>query len=118
VTNTTPNAGNTNGNPGKIVSMPVTIGKGGSNVDVKNIDVKTTNVQIQNQPIHVNNGNTGIVKLNNNPVNKIQVQNNRPQFNSVGNGGGNNFRQSMNQAPMMGGGGMGGGGNHHGGFMH
>jgi hypothetical protein len=122
VTNKTQNGGNnagtTNSNPGKIVSMPVNIGKGGSNVDIKTTDVKTTNVQIQNQPIRVNNGNTGIVKLNNNPVNKIQVQNNRPQFNSFGNGGGNNFRQSMNQAPMMGGGGMGGGGNHRGGFMH
>ncbi|KJC35188.1 caspase family protein [Bradyrhizobium sp. LTSP857] len=117
-TNTTPNAGNANSNPGKIVSMPVTIGKGGSNVDVKTTDVKTTNVQTQNQPIRVNNGNTGVVKLNNNPVNKIQVRNNRPQFNSFGNGGGNNFRQSMNQAPMMGGGGMGGGGGHRGGFMH
>ena len=69
-TNTTPNAGNANGNPGKIVSMPVTIGKGGSNVDVKTTDVKTTNVQTQNQPIRINNG----VKLNNNPVNKVQVQ--------------------------------------------
>ncbi|QPF93972.1 caspase family protein [Bradyrhizobium commune] len=125
VTNTTQNGGNnagtTNGNPGKIVSMPVNIGKGGSTVDIKTTDVKTTTIQTQNNPIRVNTGNnvnTGIVKLNNNPVNKIQVQNNRPQFNSFGNGGGgNNFRQSMNQAPMMGGGGMGGGGGHHG-FGH
>ena len=59
--------------------------------------MKTTNVQTQNNPIRINNG----VKLNNNPVNKVQVQNNqqnnRPQFNAIGNGGGNNFRQSMNQ---------------------
>jgi hypothetical protein len=45
-------------------------------------------------------------------VNKVQVQNNQPQFNAMGNGGGNNFRQSMNQSQ-----GMGGGNNHHG-FMH
>ena len=110
-TNTTPNAGNANGNPGKIVSMPVNVGKGGSNVDVK-----PTNVQTQNNPIRVNNGNTGVVKLNSNPVNKVQVQNsqqnNRPQFNAIGNGGGNNFRQSMNQSPSM------NGGNNHRGFMH
>ncbi len=76
--------------------MPVNVGKGGSTVDIKTTDVKTTNVQTQNNPIRINNG----VKLNNNPVNKVQVQNNnRPQFNRRidGNGGGNNFRQSMNQ---------------------
>jgi hypothetical protein len=116
VTNTTQNAGNASGTAGKIVSMPVNVGKGGSNVDVKTTDVKTTNVQTQNQPIRVNNGNTGIVKLNNNPVNKVQVQNNqqnnRPQFNAMGNGGGNNFRQSMNQSPNM------NGGNNHRSFMH
>ncbi|WP_234679513.1 caspase family protein [Bradyrhizobium monzae] len=107
VTTTTQTTGNNNAGPaGKVVSMPVTIGKG---VDVKTTDVKTTNVQTQNQPIRINNG----VKLNNNPVNKIQVQNNRPQFNAMGNGGGNNFRQSMNQSFSMG-----GGGGHHGGFMH
>jgi len=120
VTNTKPNGGNntgtangttTNGNPGKIVSMPVNVGKGGSTVDAKP-------VQTQNNPIRVNNGNTGIVKLNNNPVNKVQIQNqnnNRPQFNTTNrtvNNGGNNFRQSMNQAPSM------GGGNNHRGFMH
>jgi hypothetical protein len=114
VTNTTPNNGsNTAGTAGKVVSMPVTIGKGNATVDVKTADVKTTNVQTQNQPIRINNG----VKLNNNPVNKVQVQNNvqnnRAQFNTMGNGGGNNFRQSMNQSPMMG-----GGGGHHGGFGH
>ncbi|MDA9441558.1 hypothetical protein XH98_21205 [Bradyrhizobium sp. CCBAU 51745] len=118
VTNTTPNTGNNNAGPaGKIVSMPVNVAKGGSTVDVKSTDVKTTNVQPQNQPIRVNNGNTGIVKLNNNPVNKVQVQNgqvnNHPQFNAIGNGGGNNnFRQSMNQSPAM------NGGNNHRGFMH
>ncbi|MCP3384507.1 caspase family protein [Bradyrhizobium sp. CCGUVB4N] len=103
------NAGTANGNPGKVVSMPVTIGKGGSTVDVKTTDVKTTNVQTQNNPIHINNG----VKLNNNPVNKVQVQNNhqnnRPQFNAMGNGGGNNVRQSMNQSN---------GGNNHRSFLH
>jgi hypothetical protein len=103
------NAGTANGNPGKVVSMPVTIGKGVSTVDVKTTDVKTTNIQTQNNPIRINNG----VKLNNNPVNKVQVQNsqqnNRPQFNAMGNGGGNNFRQSMNQSN---------GGNNHRSFMH
>lgn len=91
------NAGTTTGTPGKVVSMPVTIGKGGSTVDVKPV-----NVQTQNNPIRINSG----VKLNNNPVNKVQVQNNvqnnvqsnRPQFNGIGNGGGNNVRQSMNQS--------------------
>ena len=57
------------------------------------------NIKTQNNPIRINNG----VKLNNNPVNKVQVQNNRPQFNAMGNGGGNNFRQSMNQSNMNGG---------------
>ncbi|RXH19327.1 caspase family protein [Bradyrhizobium guangzhouense] len=115
VTNTTPNTGNNNAGPaGKIVSMPVTTGKSTSTVDVKTTDVKPTNVQPQNQPIRLNNG---VVKLNNNPVNKVQVQNgvqnNRPQFNATGNGGGNNnFRQSMNQSPAM------TGGNNHRGFMH
>ncbi|TYL91645.1 caspase family protein [Bradyrhizobium rifense] len=98
------NAGTANGNPGKVVSMPVTIGKGGTTVDAKPV-----NVQTQNNPIRINNG----VKLNNNPVNKVQVlnnqQNNRPQFNAMGNGGGNNLRQSMNQSN---------GGNNHRSFMH
>lgn len=111
VTNTNQNTGNgagtTSGTPGKLVSMPVTIGKGGSTVDVKTTDVKTTNVQTQNQPIRINNG----VKLNNTPVNKVQVQNSRPQFNAMGNGGSNNFRQSMNQSNMN-------GGNNHRSFMH
>ncbi|MBR0744716.1 caspase family protein [Bradyrhizobium japonicum] len=122
-TNNTPNSGSNNngttngttkGTPGKIVSMPVNAGKGGTAVDKKPV------VQTQNNPIRVNNGSTGIVKLNNNPVNKVQVQNNqqnnRPQFNAasrvVNNGGNsNNFRQSMNQAPSM------GGGNNHRGIM-
>jgi hypothetical protein len=97
------NTGTNNGNPGKIVSMPVNVGKGGTTVDTKPV------VQTQTNPIRINNG----VKLNNNPVNKVQVQNTRPQFTNrmVGNGG-NNFRQSMNQAPSM------GGGNRRGGFMH
>lgn len=97
-------AGSTTGTPGKVVSMPVTIGRGGSTLDVKPV-----NVQTQNNPIRINNG----VKLNNNPVNKVQVQNNvqnnRPQFNGIGNGGGNNVRQSMNQSN---------GGNNHRSFMH
>ncbi|MDA9463837.1 caspase family protein [Bradyrhizobium sp. CCBAU 53415] len=112
-TNTTQNGGNAK--PGKIVSMPATIGKGGTKVDVKPI-----NVQTQNHPIRINNGNTGIVKPNSNPVNKMQVQNkvlnNRPQFNAMPNrmvNSNNNFRQSMNQAPSMN-----GGGNRRGGFMH
>ncbi|WP_298871858.1 caspase family protein [uncultured Bradyrhizobium sp.] len=114
VTTTTQNNGNNNAGPaGKIVSMPVISGKTGSTVDVKTTDVKTTNVQPQNQPIRVN---TGVVKLNNNPVNKVQVQNvqqnTRPQFNATGNGGSNNFRQSMNQSPAM------NGGNNHRSFMH
>lgn len=113
---TTQNSGNANGNPGKIVSMPVNVGKGGASVDVKP-------VQTQTNPIRFNTGNTGIVKLNNNPVNKVQVQNNqqnnqqttRPQFNPTNrivNNGNNNFRQSMNQAPSM------NGGNNRRGFMH
>ncbi|OPY93829.1 hypothetical protein A5906_17240 [Bradyrhizobium sacchari] len=104
VTNTAPNTGKANGNPGKIVSMPVNVGKGGPTTDVKP-------VQTQTNPIRLNNGNTGIVKLNNNPVNKVQVQNNqqtnRPQLNTTPNrmvNSNNNFRQSMNQAPSMGGG--------------
>ena len=114
VTTTTPNTGNNNaGTAGKIVSMPANIGKGNTTVDVKTTDVKT-NVQPQNQPIRVNND---VVKLNNNTVNKVQVLNNRPQFNAMGNGGGNNFRQSMNQSNMNFGGGGGGGGGHHG-FGH
>ncbi|MET4035353.1 hypothetical protein ABIB94_005642 [Bradyrhizobium sp. JR7.2] len=102
------NNGTTKGTPGKIVSMPVNVGKGGTTVDTKPV------VQTQNNPIRVNTG----VKLNNNPVNKVQVQNNqqnnRPQFNAtnrVVNNGGNNFRESMNQAPSM------GSGNNHRGFM-
>jgi len=105
--------GKTNGTPGKIVSMPVNVGKGGTTVETKPV------VQTQNNPIRVNNGNTGIVKLNNNPVNKVQVQNNqqnnRPQLNATNrmvNNGGNNFRQSMNQAPAM------GSGNNQRGLMH
>src|SRR5581483_10934202 len=87
VTTTTQNSGNNNAGPaGKIVSMPVISGKTGSTVDVKTTDVKSTNVQPQNQPIRVD---TGVVKLNNNPVNKVQVQNvsqnTRPQFNATGN---------------------------------
>lgn len=107
-TNNTPNAGN--GNPGKIVSMPVNVGKSGVTVEAKPV------VQTQNHPIRVD---TGIVKLNNNPVNKVQLQNNQQnnhaQFNTTNrmvSNGGNNFRQSMNQAPSM------GGGNNHHGFMH
>ncbi|MBR1332767.1 caspase family protein [Bradyrhizobium ottawaense] len=107
-TNNKPDAGN--GTPGKIVSVPVNVGKGGPKIETKPV-----NVQTQNNPIRVNNGNTRIVKSNNNPVNKVQVQNNnRPQFNATNrnvNNGGNNFRQSMNQAPSM------GGGNNHRGFM-
>lgn len=104
------NTGTTNGNPGKIVSMPVNVGKGGVIVDKKPV------VQTQTNPIRINNG----PKINNNPVNKVQVQNNvqntRPQFNTtnrVVNNGGNNFRQSMNQAPSMN-----NGGNNRRGFMH
>lgn len=105
--------GTKNGSPGKIVSMPVNVGKGGATIDTKPV------VQMQNNPIRVDNGNTNIVKLNNNPVNKVQVQNNqqntRPQFNTTNrivSNGGNNFRQSMNQAPSM----NNAGNNHHG-FM-
>ncbi|MBB4376078.1 caspase family protein [Bradyrhizobium sp. SBR1B] len=114
-TNNKPDAGNANGKPGKIVSMPVNVGKGGTKIETKPV-----NVQTQNNPIRVNNGNTGIVKPNNNPVNKVQVQNNvqnnRPQLNTMPSrvvNSNNNFRQSMNQAPSMN-----GGGNRRGGFMH
>jgi len=101
------NAGTANGNTGKIVSMPVNVGKGGSNIDTKPLNV-------QNNPIRLNNG----VKLNNNtPVNKVQIQNDHPQFNTtnriVNNGGNNNFRQSMNQAPSTN-----NGGNNRRSFMH
>lgn len=103
------NAGTTIGTPGKVVSMPVTIGRGGSTVDAKTTDMKPVNVQTQNNPIRINNG----VKFNNNPVNKVQVQNNvqsnRPQFNAMANAGGNNVRQSMIQSN---------GGNNHRSFMH
>ncbi|MHC4047439.1 caspase family protein [Bradyrhizobium sp. 23AC] len=111
VTNNKPDAGNVNGKPGKIVSMPVNVGKGGTTVETKPV-----NVQTQNNPIRVNNG----VKINNNPVNKVQVQNNvqnnRPQLNTMPSrmvNSNNNFRQSMNQAPSMN-----NGGNRRGGFMH
>ncbi|SFN46344.1 Caspase domain-containing protein [Bradyrhizobium sp. Rc3b] len=103
-TNNKPDAGNANGKPGKIVSMPVNVGKGGTKIETKPV-----NVQTQNNPIRVNNGNTGIVKPNN-------VQNNRPQLNTMPSrmvNSNNNFRQSMNQAPSMN-----GGGNRRGGFMH
>lgn len=108
-TNTTPNANN--GKPGKIVSMPVNVGKGGPNVETKPV-----NVQTQNRPIRITNG----VKINNNPVSKVQVQNNvqtrRPQLNTMPTrmvNSGSNFRQSMNQAPSMN-----GGGNNRRSFMH
>ncbi len=101
------NAGTANGTSGKILRMPVNVGKGNSNVEVKPV-----NVQTQNNPIRINSG----VRLNNDPVNKVQVQNsqqnNRPQFNALPNRN-NNFRQSMNQAPSMN-----GGNNYRGGFMH
>lgn len=107
-TNNTQNGGS---NPGKIVSMSVNVGKGGSNVDAKPV-----NIQTQNNPIRINNG----VKVDNTPINKVQVQNNqqtnsRPQFNTIkriGNGSSNNFRQSMNQSSNM------GGGDNHRSFMH
>ncbi|KYK48017.1 hypothetical protein A1D31_28170 [Bradyrhizobium liaoningense] len=106
-TNTKPGAGNRI--PGKIVSMPVNVGKGGSKIDAKPV-----NVQTQNRPIRITNGNTGIVKPNGTPMNKVQVLNNRPQFNAMPNrmvNSNDNFRQSMNQANMN------GGGNRRGGFM-
>ncbi|MGY3549502.1 hypothetical protein ACVWZ4_004868 [Bradyrhizobium sp. USDA 4472] len=96
---------NTNtGAAGKALSMPVTIGKAGTTVGAK-----PANVPTQNNPIHINNG----VGLNNNPVNKVQVQNTRPQLNATNRivSGGNNVRQSMNQSNMN-------GGNNHRGFMH
>ncbi len=90
--------------------MPVNVGKGGFDCRYEAV------VQTQNNPIRVNNG----VKLNNNPVNKVQVQNNqqnnRPQFNGTNrmvNNGGNNFRQSMNRAPSTN-----NGGNNRRGVMH
>ncbi|WP_028137530.1 caspase family protein [Bradyrhizobium japonicum] len=108
-TSNKPDGGNVNGRPGKIVSMPVNVGKGGSTIDAKPA------AQTQGQPIRVNNGNTGIVKLNNNPVNKVQVQTNRPQLNTTPSrmvNSNSNFRQSMNQAPSMS-----NGGNRRSGFM-
>ncbi|WP_194392973.1 caspase family protein [Bradyrhizobium sp. CCBAU 51765] len=107
-TNTKPDAGNRI--PGKIVSMPVNVGKGGSKIDAKPI-----NVQTKNRPIRITNGNTGIVKPNSAPVKKVQVLNNRPQFNAIPNrmvNSNDNFRQSMNQAANMN-----GGGHRRGGFM-
>ncbi|MGY4480833.1 hypothetical protein ACVWWR_000024 [Bradyrhizobium sp. LM3.2] len=102
------NGGTANGAPGKIVSMPVNVGKGGTNVGAKPVTVQT-----QNNPIRINNG----AKINNNPVNKVQIQNNsHPQFNTtnrIGNGGSNNFRQSMNQSQ-----GNNGGGNNRRSFVH
>ncbi|AMA59226.1 caspase family protein [Bradyrhizobium sp. CCGE-LA001] len=106
-TNTTPNGNNRR--PGKIVGMPVNVDKGGSNIDSKPV-----NGQTQNRPIRITNG----VKINNAPVNKVQMQNNvdrRPQLNTMPSGmvsSNNNFRQSMNQAPSMN-----SGGNRRGGFM-
>ncbi len=99
------NAGTNNATPGKIVTLPPSnTGKGGP-VIVKPVDVKT-NVQTQNLPIR--NNNTGVVKLNNNkPAGNIQVQPNRPQFNTLPNRQVTNntsFRQSMNQAPSNNGG--------------
>lgn len=106
--NTTPNGGNAK--PGKIVSMPVNVGSRGPNIESKPV-----NVQTQNRPIRITNG----VKINNTPVNKVQMQNNvpnhRPQLNTVPSrmvSSNNNFRQSMNQAPSMN-----NGGNRRGGFM-
>lgn len=103
------NAGNANGSRGKIVSMPVNVGKGSTNLDTKPVSV-------QNHPIRINND----AKINNNPVNKVQVQNTqqniRPQINTMPTrmvNSGNNFRQSMNQAPSMN-----GGGNNRRSFMH
>jgi hypothetical protein len=108
-----------NGTVGKVATLPVTTaGKGGSKVDVKNIDMKANNVQT---PIRADNGNTGIVKLNNNPANNIQVRSIRPQLNtvpsrSVGGAMNSNFKpryaQTMNLAPMN------AGISRRGGFMH
>lgn len=124
-TNGNTTTGNTGINPGKIVTLPPTnVGKGGTKVDVKNIDVKTSGPATtgQNQPpIRVTTGNTGIVKqTNNNPVTPVQV--NRPQLNTTPNRinnvtVNNNFKQSMNQAPQNNGGNN-GGMNRRGGFMH
>ncbi|KYG98616.1 caspase family protein [Bradyrhizobium sp. DOA1] len=106
-TNTTPNGNNRR--PGKIVGMPVNVDKGGSHIDSKPV-----NGQTQNRPIRITNG----VKINNAPVNKVQMQNNvdrRPQLNTMPSrmvSSNNNFRQSMNQAPSMN-----SGGNRRGGFM-
>ncbi len=107
-TGTTPNGGTTR--PGKIVSMPVNVGKGGPNIESKPV-----NVQTQNRPIRITNG----VKVNNTPANKVQMQNNvpnhRPQLNTMPSrmvSSNNNFRQSMNQAPNTN-----NGGNRRGGFM-
>ncbi|MGV7218444.1 caspase family protein [Bradyrhizobium sp. UFLA05-112] len=108
VTLPAPTNGTTNnGTAGKIVTLPATtVGK--SNVDIKNVDVKTNNVQPQNQPNRTDNGNTGIVKPNNNPPNNILLQTNRPQLNTMpsraGGGAMNNtfkpqYAQTMNQAP-------------------
>lgn len=107
-TNTTPNGGTAR--PGKIVSMPVNVGKGGSNIESKPV-----NVQTQNRPTRITDG----VKINNTPVNKVQMQDNlpnhRPQLNTAPSrvvSSNNNFRQSMNQAPSTN-----NGGNRRGGFM-
>lgn len=106
--NTRPNG--SNGRPGKIVSMPVNVGKGGPNVETKPV-----NIQTQPRPIRITNG----AKINNAPVTKMPMQNNlqnhRPQLNTMPSrmvSSNNNFRQSMNQAPSMN-----GGGNRRGGLM-
>lgn len=107
-TNSRPNGGIAR--PGKIVSMPVNVGKGGPNIESKPV-----NVQTQTRPIRITNG----VKVNNTPVNRVQMQNNvpnhRPQLNTMPSrmvSSNTNFRQSMNQAPSMN-----NGGNRRGGFM-
>ncbi len=118
-TTTNTNTPSKTGVVGKIVTLPAgntatntAINGGNAGRIGSTIDVKTN---VQNQPIRVNNGNTGIVKLNSNP-NPVQV--NRPQFNTTPNKinnvtVNNNFKQSMNQAPAMN-----GGMNRRGGFMH
>ncbi|MGY8664691.1 caspase family protein [Bradyrhizobium sp. UFLA05-109] len=101
-TNSTTN----NGTVGKVVTLPATtVGKGGSNVDITNIDVKTNKVETQNQPIRTGNGNPGIVKPSTNPPSNVQGETNRPQLNTVPSRSvmSTNFKpqyaQTMNRAP-------------------
>jgi hypothetical protein len=80
------------------------VGKGGAQVGVKTIDLKTSVPAANGQTQPIRTGNTGIVKPTSNPASPVQV--NRPQLNTTPNRINNvtantNFRESMNQAQPM-----------------